>query len=98
MSSSDSSLLPHLLEIKGAIGQIQGTQAAQTRTTEELKRDINGYRGSLEEWKKDVEGTVKKVKADQDSFRGGVRAVKAIGVAVPILSGAAAWVTKHLGG
>lgn len=95
--SDTSSLLPHLLEIKGAIGEIKGKQESQTKATAELKADINGYRGSLEEWKKGVEKAVGVVKEDQDKIKGGIRAVKAIGVAIPILSGATAWVAKHLG-
>lgn len=95
--SDTSSLLPHLLEIKGAIGEIKGQLESTKRTTSELKTDINGYRSSLEEWKKGVEKAVGTVKEDQDKIKGGIRAVKAIGVAIPILSGATAWVAKHLG-
>jgi len=90
-------LLPHLLDIKGAIGRLEGKQDAQTKTTADLKADINGYRASLEGWKKEVSDEVKVIKSDQDSIRGGIKVVKGIGLVVPILSGAAAWVTKHLG-
>ncbi len=83
-------LLPHLLDIKGAIGRVEGKQDAQTKTTADLKAE-------LQDWKKEVSSEVKAIKSDQDSIRGGIKVVKGIGIAVPILSGAVAWATKHLG-